>query len=90
MNRQFHNKRQSLTVIDKQTGMDRLFDWSKKIYWSHVQHKIKVKVIWNEFQSSTGLNTAAKKPDRGRTMPPPLEADMVKLVQAGFFVGLPW
>ena len=29
MNRQFHNKRQSLTVTDKYTGIGKLFDWSK-------------------------------------------------------------
>ena len=31
MNRQFHNKKQSLTVTDKQAGVGRLFDWSKNL-----------------------------------------------------------
>ena len=43
MNRQFHNKRQSLTVIGKQAGVGKLFDWSIKFYWLHVQHKIRRK-----------------------------------------------
>ena len=54
MNRQFHNKRQSLTVTDKHCGLCKLFDWSKKIYWSHIQYKIRFKVIENELQSTTG------------------------------------
>ena len=29
MNQQFQNKRQSLTVIDKQAGVGKLLDWSK-------------------------------------------------------------
>ena len=29
MNRQFHNKQQSLTVTGKQETVDKLFDWSK-------------------------------------------------------------
>ena len=29
MNWQFHNKRQPLTVTDKQTDLGKLFDWSK-------------------------------------------------------------
>ena len=45
MNRQFHNKRQSLTVIDKQAGEGKLFYKPKKLYWSHVQNKIRGKVI---------------------------------------------
>ena len=32
MNRQFHNKQESLTVTDKQAGVGKLFDLSKKIY----------------------------------------------------------
>ena len=45
MSRQLHNKLQSLTVTDKQAGVGRLFDWSKKFYWSHVQYIIRGKVI---------------------------------------------
>ena len=45
MNRQFHNKRPSLMVTDKQAGVGKLFDGSKKFYWSHVQYKITGKVI---------------------------------------------
>ena len=45
MNRQLHNKRQSFTVTDKQASVDKLFDRSKKFYWSHVQYKIRGKVI---------------------------------------------
>ena len=32
MNWQFHNKRSSLTVTDKQAGVGKLFDWSKNVY----------------------------------------------------------
>ena len=32
MNQQFHDKRQSLTVTNKQAGVGKLFDWSKKFY----------------------------------------------------------
>ena len=45
MNRKFHNKRKSLTVTDKQAGVGKLFDRSKKIYRSHAQYKIRGKVI---------------------------------------------
>ena len=38
MNRQFHNKRQPLTVTDKQAGVGKLFNWS------HIQYKIRGKV----------------------------------------------
>ena len=31
MNRQFHNKRRWFTVTDKQSGVGKLFDWSKKV-----------------------------------------------------------
>ena len=34
MNRQFHNKRQSLMVTDKHAG--KLFDWSKKKFTDHM------------------------------------------------------
>ena len=72
MNQQFHNKRQ-LMVTDKQACVGRLFDWSKKICWPHE------KVKQNELQSSTGLNTAVKKPTgRGggrRAQWAPLRAD---------------
>ena len=58
MNRQFHKKRQSLKVTDKQAGVGKLFGKSKKKKkkkWSHAQYKIraKVKKKKNEFQSST-------------------------------------
>ena len=53
MNRQFHNIRQSLTVTGTQAAVGRLFDSSKKTYWSHVQYKIRGKVIQNELESST-------------------------------------
>ena len=44
MNRQFHKKRQSLKVTDKQAGVGKLFGKSKK----------KKKKNWaHEFQSST-------------------------------------
>ena len=45
MNRQFHNKQPSLAVTDKQAGVGKLFNRSKKIYWSHSQYKIRGKVI---------------------------------------------
>ena len=53
MNRQFHNKRQSLTVTDKQADVDKVFDLSEIFYWAHVQYKIREKVIENKLQSST-------------------------------------
>ena len=45
MNRQFHNKQTSLAVTDKQAGVDKLLNRSKKTYWSHSQHKNRGKVI---------------------------------------------
>ena len=45
MNRQFHNKRQSLTVNNKQAGVGKLFDLSNTFYGSHVQYKIRGKAI---------------------------------------------
>ena len=47
MNRQFHKKRQSLKVTDKQAGVGKLFGKSKKKKkknWSHAQYKIRAKV----------------------------------------------
>ena len=44
MNRQFHNKRQSLAVTKKQAGVGIITD-SKKFYWSHAQYKIRGKVL---------------------------------------------
>ena len=45
MNRQFHNKRQSLTVTDKQANMGNYSTDQKKFNWPHVQYKIREKVI---------------------------------------------
>ena len=55
MNRQFHKKRQSLKVTDKQAGVGKFSANQKKKNWSHAQYKIraKVKKKKNEFQSST-------------------------------------
>ena len=45
MNRQFHKKRQSLKVTDKQAGVGKLFGKSKKKKkWSYAQYKIRAKV----------------------------------------------
>ena len=45
MNRQFHKKRQSMKVTDKQAGVGKLFGKSKKKKnWSHAQYKIRAKV----------------------------------------------
>ena len=56
MNRQFHKKRQSLKVTDKQAGVGKLFGKSKKKKTGHMLN-IKLEQKWkkkkNEFQSST-------------------------------------
>ena len=62
MNRQFHNKGQSLTITDKQAGVDKLFDGSKIYYWSHINleeksHKMSFKALSVKLQQS-------KKTDR--------------------------
>ena len=51
MNWQFHNKRQSLTITDKQDGVAKSFDWSKKFYWSHVQIKLEEKSYKMSFKA---------------------------------------
>ena len=71
MNRQFHNKRQSLTVTNKQAGVGKSLDWPKKSYWSHDQYN-RVKVIqraWKHYR----LKYSGQKTDRGHnvTLPPP-------------------
>ena len=53
MNRQFHNNQQSLMVTNKQAGVGKLFDRSKKIYWSHVQYKIRK--IYNKISFKAAL-----------------------------------
>ena len=57
MNRQFHKKRQSLKVTDKQAGVGKLFGKSKKNK-KKTGHMLNIKLEqkWkkkNEFQSST-------------------------------------
>ena len=45
MNQHFHHKQQSLKVTEKHAGVSKLFDRSKKFYWSHVQYEIRGNVI---------------------------------------------
>ena len=69
MNQRFHNKRQWLTVTDKQAGVGKLVSWSKKFYWSHVQDKIRGKVIkWAS--NLCRLKYSGQKLTRGQCAPP--------------------
>ena len=50
-NQQFHDKRQSWTFTNKQVSVGKLFDWSKEIFWSHVQHKLEKKSYKTSFKA---------------------------------------
>ena len=60
MNRQFYNKRQTLTVINEQAGLGKLFDWSKKKFTGHMfniklkekSYKIRFKALLVKIQRS--------------------------------------
>ena len=70
-NRQFDNKRQSLTVTDKQAGLGKLLDWSKKNYCHMFNIKLKEK---SDKMSSKALPLKiqfSKKRQRGTMCPPP-------------------
>ena len=70
MNWQFHNKRQSLMVTNKHAGVGKLFDWSKKFDWSHVQYKIRGKSYKMSLTALPVKNTAVKKPTGRHNVPP--------------------
>ena len=60
-------------ITDKHGGVGKLFDWSKKLYWSHVQYRIRGKSYKMSLTALPVKNTAVKKADREvQWAPPPL------------------
>ena len=51
MNWQFHDKRQSWAFTNKEVAVGKLFEWSKKIFWSHAQYKLEEKSYKMRFKA---------------------------------------
>ena len=63
-------------ITGKHGGVGKLFDWSKKLYWSHVQYRIRGKSYKMSLTALPVKNTAVKKIDREvQWAPPPLPHD---------------
>ena len=71
MNRQCHNKWQSLTVTDKQAGVSKLFDWSKKFTGHMFNIKLEEKSYKMSFKALPVEIQQSKNRQEGHNMPPP-------------------
>ena len=50
-------------ITDKHGGVGKLFDSSKKLYWSHVQYRVRGKSNKMSLTALPVKNTAVKKTD---------------------------
>ena len=87
MNRQFHNKRQSLTVTDKYTGIGKLFDWSKNFTGDMFNIKLEEKSNKMSFKALSVKIQRSKNRQGGggaecaRSPHPSSRADRVKYIR---------